>query len=529
MQFRWPKIAGLSVAAASAVVFAIGGHFAANALLDAQRTKQLHELVDVALRRSENAVDFGAATLAELARRETPTSCDAAALQAVRLIVYQRGAVKDIRIVRRDGSVLCSAYSETLEFDKGWVGRDEMLPARNDDALRVFRVEQFFGVALGLLKDIDETNSLVAILGISELYDIMPGGLRAGSEVVLQLASGQPIMRSPSRLEPSAETVTVEAVSGRYPLRTIVRVDRGIFRNWDNEPYGPIVALAAILGLVFGTLLGRLITRPESPVVELDRALAAREFRPYLQPVFNLESGAIVGCEALARWVRADGSVLLPSRFIGLAEASGRAEPLTWQILSATLHALQPLLKRDKSFKVSFNIVPHHMVTDGFVGQLRDIVAAAKVSPRQVALELTEREEFDDLSRAAAVVAELREFGFGVAIDDVGIGHSGLSYIQQLRASTLKIDKFFVDSICRDPAATAVVEMLVRLARELKMSVVAEGIEDRLQLAALVACGIEEGQGYVVSPPLPMGEFLAFLARQASASNPPHQRVVDAA
>jgi sensor c-di-GMP phosphodiesterase-like protein len=447
----------------------------------------------------------------------------------VRLVVYQRGAVKDIRIVSRDGSVLCSAYSETLEFDKGWIGRDEMLPAR-DAGLRIFRVDQFFGVALGVLKDIDKTNALVAILGINEsLYDIMPGALRTGSEVALELTSGQPIMRSPSRLEPSAETISVAAVSDRYPLRTIIRVDRGAFRSWDNEPYAPIVALAAILGLVFGTLLGRLIARPESPVVEFDRALAAREFRPYLQPVFNLESGAIVGCEALARWVRADGTVLPPSRFISLAEATGRIEPLTWQIVSATLHALQPLLKRDRHFKVSFNIVPHHIMADGFIGQLRDIVTAARVSPRQVTLELTEREEFENLSRAAAVVAELRAFGFGVAIDDVGIGHSGLSYIQQLRASALKVDKFFVDSICRDPAATAVVEMLVRLARELKMSVVAEGIENRQQLAALAACGIEEGQGYFVSPPLPMSDFLDFLGRRESPAALVHQRAVDAA
>ena len=527
MQFRWPNIAGLSVAAASAAVFAIGGHFAADALLDAQRSKQIHELVEVALRRSEAAVDFGAATLDELARRG-PASCDAAALQAVRLIVYQRGAVKDIRVVSRDGSVLCSAYSETLEFDKGWASRDEMLPAR-DDALRVFRVDQFFGVALGVLKDIDETTSLVAILGINEaLYDIMPTELRYGSEVLLQLGSGQTIMQSPTKLDPAAETDSVEAVSERYPLHTVIRVDRSVLGGWDREPYVPIVALAAILGLAFGTLLGRLIARPESPVAEFDRALAAHEFRPYLQPVFSLESGTVVGCEALARWVRADGSVLPPSRFISLAEATGRIEPLTWQIMSATLNALQPLLKRDKRFKVSFNIVPHHMVAAGFVGQLRDAVAAAKVSPRQVMLELTEREEFESLSRAAAVVAELRAFGFGVAIDDVGIGHSGLSYIQQLRASTLKVDKFFVDSICRDPAATAVVEMLVRLARELKMNVVAEGIEDRQQLAALMECGIEEGQGYVVSPPLPVSEFLDFLARQEDVAAP-SRRVVDAA
>ena len=116
-------------------------------------------------------------------------------------------------------------------------------------------------------------------------------------------------------------------------------------------------------------------------------------------------------------------------------------------------------------------------------------------------------------------MAELRDLGFSVAIDDVGIGHSGLSNIQELRANIIKIDKFFIDSIGRDPAATAVIEMLVRLARELKMSVVAEGIEERPQLAALIACGIEQGQGYLVSPPLPFAEFDELLQVRSSMAD----------
>ena len=192
---------------------------------------------------------------------------------------------------------------------------------------------------------------------------------------------------------------------------------------------------------------------------------------------------------------------------------------MTWQILSTALTELQPLLKRDKQFKVSFNIVPHHIIVPGFVEDLRRIVTAARVSPRQVVLELTEREEFEDLSRAATVVAELRDLGFRVALDDVGIGHSGLSHIQKLGPSILKIDKFFVDSICRDQAAKAVVEMLVRLAHELKMTVVAEGIENGKQLAALVASGVEEGQGYLVSPPLTVIDFVNFLDTHAPVSS----------
>ena len=532
MQLRWPSVASLAITVASVVIFVIAGHFAATALIDAQQSKQLRELGDVALRKSEIAVEYGTATLDELASRG-PISCDPAALQAVRLHVYQRGTVKDIRVISRDGLVMCSAYSETLEFDKGWASRTEMLIAR-DKSVRIFRVDQFFGVALGVMKDIDETRSLVAILGISDsLFDIMPNELRNHSEVLLELGEGQTIIHSPSstNMESASEIISVASVSERYPLRTVIRVEKSAISGWDHEPYLPILFSAAILGLVFGTLTGKALARPGGPLVEIDKALAAREFKPYLQPIFNLRTGAIVGCEALARWVRADGTVLSPSQFIQLVEASGRIEQLTWQILSATLNELRPQLSRDKHFKVSVNISPHHIVAADFIDELRRVVATARVSPRQVVLELTEREELEDLSRAAAVVAELQTFGFKIAIDDVGIGHSGLSHIQKLGANILKIDKFFINSICGDSSATAVVEMLVRLARELKMSIVAEGIEDRMQLAALVACGIDEGQGYVVSPPIPATDFIDFLDQYVRPTSDAYadQRAVDAA
>lgn len=511
---RWPGIAYIALLMTSVSVFLTGAHVAATALIETQRSRQIEEMTETALRRSEVAVDYGIATLDELIQRG-PMTCDPVSLQVVRLHVYQRGTVKDIRAVGQDGSVLCSAYSETLEFDRGWVARGDMLPAK-DDAVRLFRVDQFFGVALGILKDVDASASLVAILGINAyLYDVMPAELRDHSDVVLELRNGQTIAQYSSPMQQGAlqKTITFAKESDRYPLRTAIRVEAGAFNRWHQEPYLPIMGLALVLGIAFGLLLASAATRPPSPIAELDRALVAREFKAYLQPVFNMRSGAIVGCEALARWVQADGTVLPPSRFIPLAESSGRIVPLTWQIVSGALNDLQPLLKRDKNFKVSVNIVPHHLVTPGFVDRIREVVAQAKVSPRQVMLELTEREELEDVAKVASVVGVLRDFGFKVAIDDVGIGHNGLSHIQRLGANLIKIDKFFVDSIGRDATAVAIVEMLVRLARELKMNVVAEGVETDEQVAALLACEVEEGQGYLVSPPVAPADFLELVER----------------
>jgi sensor c-di-GMP phosphodiesterase-like protein len=275
-----------------------------------------------------------------------------------------------------------------------------------------------------------------------------------------------------------------------------------------------LVALG--LGVVFGMLLTRTTARLEGPIADIDRGLARREFKPFYQPTFDLNSGAIRGCEILARWIRSDGSIVPPMSFIPLAESSGRIEPMTWQLLDTALTELFPRLRADKQFKMSINVSPRHLLNDGFIETLRRIVIGARVSPRQVVLEITERTELPDLEKAAGVVKALREHGFRVAMDDVGVGHSGLSQMKGLGANTIKIDKFFIDSITQDGSAATIIQTLAGLARDLQMTVIAEGIETPEQVQALIKCGVEEGQGYLVSPPLPFAKFDEFLEIRAA-------------
>jgi c-di-GMP phosphodiesterase len=317
----------------------------------------------------------------------------------------------------------------------------------------------------------------------------------------------------------------VTRTSIRYPLHATIRVESSVLAKAYGSGYWPAMLAALGLGLAFGVLLTR-ARRIEGPVADLDRALARNEFKPFFQPIFHLATGEILGCEMLARWVRADGSIVPPMAFIPLAEQSGRIRAMTWQILAIALKEMNAQLRQNKEFKLSFNVVPSHLMSDGFVDRLRRIVAEAKVSARQIVLEITERDELQDLDKAAAIVRELRGLGFKVAIDDVGVGHSGLSHLKALGANVMKIDKFFVDTI-RDESTSRIVETLVHLARDLQMTVVAEGIETEPQMQSLRDCGVQEGQGYIVSPPLPYAKFAALIeARQARAVA---QNIVDAA
>ena len=522
MKLARPSLSSIATVIASVAVFAAGGHFAAKAIIEGQQQQRLQELTDIALRRSEVAVDFGAASVDEIARGGR-LDCEPSSLQIFRLHVYQRSAVKDVRLGNHEGGIICSAYSETLEFDKAWVSRSDMLPT-SDPTLRLFRVEQFGGDALGVLRDVDAKRTLVAIVSINSfLFDIMPAELRARSEVSLELNNHQQLAHFALEDIELADPIEITKTSSRYPLHATVRVERSALARAYGGGYWPAMLAALGLGLAFGMLLVR-ARRVEGPVADLDRALARGEFKPFFQPTFHLTTGEIVGCEMLARWIRQDGTIVPPMKFIPLAEQSGRIRAMTWQILGTALKDLNAHLRQNKEFKLSFNVVPSHLMSEGFVDALRKMVAESKISARQIVLEITERDELQDLAKAAETVKELRELGFKVAIDDVGVGHSGLSHLKALGANTMKIDKFFVDTI-KDESTSRIVETLVRLAKDLQMTVVAEGIETEQQMASLLACGVQEGQGYIVSPPLPCAKFMELMEiRQARAA---FQGIVD--
>jgi c-di-GMP phosphodiesterase len=504
-----------AVVLACTLAFAAVAYAGAERFVEARNRSALGEISETALRYVELAV-VSAGTVLEDVARTTPVDCGTVSLQGVRLRVYEHSVIKDVRTLTHDGAVRCAAYAETLEFDRDWPARPAMLPTR-DGSLRLFRVQQFTSDALGVFKDVDGTRALAAIVSIDPLQlDLLPAPLRTLGRVSLELANGETVAASDTYAPPAADAVSLARASAAYPIQIGVSVPRDALRAWNGVPLLPLLGGAGLLGAFFGLLLARLVGRPLDAAQSLDAALRARAFRPYYQPIFALADRRIVGCEMLMRWVLPDGRIVPPSAFIPLAESTGRIEAMTWQVLREALSELREAMAADPGFRLSFNVVPRHFMAPGFAADLARVVREAGVAPAQIVLELTERDAFDDAEAAGAVVRGLRADGFRVALDDVGVGHSGLSHIQSLRPDTLKVDKFFVDALGADATANVVIDMLVRLAAELGMSVVAEGVETEAQLAALRGCGVDRGQGYLVSPPVPLAAFRSLIAAPAT-------------
>ncbi len=176
-------------------------------------------------------------------------------------------------------------------------------------------------------------------------------------------------------------------------------------------------------------------------------------------------------------------------------------------------------------FKISFNLTALHFSQDATISDVREIFAGSPIALTQLVLEVTEREPLTNLAAARRVIAGLQELGVRIAIDDVGAGHGGLSYLLKLGVDIIKIDKLFVDAIGAERHSAAIIDSLVELARSMRIDIVAEGVENFEQVAYLRDHGVRLAQGYVFAPPLPGSSFLQLI----EAIDPPGGEVAEGA
>ena len=184
---------------------------------------------------------------------------------------------------------------------------------------------------------------------------------------------------------------------------------------------------------------------------------------------------------------------------------------MTRSIMRQASEDVGALLEHRPDMYVAFNIAPRHLTSDVLIDDIGSIFVGGPISTSQIVLEVTERYEIEDLAATRDLIAELQGLGCRVAIDDVGTGHNGLSYILKLGVDIIKIDKMFVDAIRTETHSQAIIDTLVDLARNLRMQIVAEGVEDFEQVVYLRDHGISPAQGFVFSPPLPGSAFIQLI------------------
>jgi diguanylate cyclase (GGDEF)-like protein/PAS domain S-box-containing protein len=234
---------------------------------------------------------------------------------------------------------------------------------------------------------------------------------------------------------------------------------------------------------------------------DLRSALARREFEVHYQPVVSLADGAVVSFEALLRWTHQEWGVISPDEFIPLAEENGLIVQIGTWVLGTALRQLAEWRAGGADLSVSVNISPRQLADEGVGATVATLLAEARVPASALCLEVTETAVLSEPIRAATRLAELRALGVRIAFDDFGTGYSSLRHLSQLPVDVIKLDRTFVSALNRPDAHRdrAILIAVTTAARELAISVIAEGVEDTEQLAELHRAGCGFAQGYLFS------------------------------
>lgn len=250
-----------------------------------------------------------------------------------------------------------------------------------------------------------------------------------------------------------------------------------------------------------------------SLLTDLRHALEHGELRLYLQPKIAVATGRVIAAEALVRWQHPTRGLVPPMQFIPFAEQTGFVRQLTlWMFEEAARH-WQGLQQPGQSTRIAINLSTRDLLDNAFPERLATVLQRHQVPTSGFCLEITESAIMDDPLRAETTLNRLAAQGFKLSIDDFGTGYSSLAYLKRLPVNELKIDKSFVMGMASDSNDEKIVRSTIDLAHNLGLSVVAEGVEDAAILTRLAALQCDEAQGYHMSKPVPLTDFVASCER----------------
>ncbi len=253
----------------------------------------------------------------------------------------------------------------------------------------------------------------------------------------------------------------------------------------------------------------------------LRHALAQDEFLLHYQPQVDLKTGRILGFEALLRWQNEELGMVMPGRFIPVAEESGLILPIgAWVLREACRQAREWQDRLGVRIPVAVNLSALQFRRGGLVETITGVLAETGLAPGLLELELTESMLLHDIDAVLAAMDRIRALGVNMSIDDFGTGYSSLSYLKRLPVNRLKIDQSFVRDMMADPDDASIVRAIVQMAHSLKLTVIAEGVEEVEQAQWLEREGCEQAQGYHFGRPMP-ADAVAELLRAVPAAIPP--------
>jgi sensor c-di-GMP phosphodiesterase-like protein len=508
LALRYSKSSSLKIAAAVLGVIAVGVPVLFfNAWVRNQGEDEAVVTAAWALGYAETRIGQTVTAVKELSANGVD-SCRPAQMEAMRRAVLLSGPFKELMLIGQNGQVACT--------DSGVLTRQHVIAslatADREIMLELVRIGDASERLLRIRKvGQADKPSIAAVVPASLLLpQVSMRGGRLNGAIRLIMPGGTVIAEAGAE-NPELEQHHARHRSQAYGLIVAASMpaggliaDQGGLRRIAMVVTG-LIAIVILLSAV------RRSRRSNGGTAELAKAILAEEFVPYYQPVVDIQTGKLLGAEVLVRWKRADGSFIEPAAFVALIESSGLSLDLTRSLMRRVRDEIGPALGKRPCVTVAFNVAPQHFDDAMIINDVGTIFDNSQIKLTQIVLELTERHRIENLTAMRRTIAALQGMGCKVAIDDVGTGHSGLSYILKLGVDIIKIDKVFVHALNSEGHSKTIIETLIDLAKNMRMEIIAEGVENFDQVTYLRERGIAAAQGYVFAPPLPASSFLQLL------------------
>ncbi len=241
---------------------------------------------------------------------------------------------------------------------------------------------------------------------------------------------------------------------------------------------------------------------------KLRTAIENNQLALFLQPIVDLQTGKIVKCEALARWKQEDGSYIPPDVFIPIAERTELIFPFGEWLVEEACNAIDKLTEANLDIRLAINISGRQVTDLVLLHQIQSSLKRRAIDPRHLSIELTESVFIDSLDTVSVLLNELRAMGITISIDDFGTGFSSLVYLKKLPIDELKIDRSFVSDLEANTDDQAIIQAILGLAKNLNISIIAEGVETQDQQRFLVDNACSYAQGYYFDKPMSIGDFV---------------------
>ncbi len=374
-------------------------------------------------------------------------------------------------------------------------------------------MDQYMAAVTGRLKPVLRPQDFFARIGRQEFGILLPdlrseGQAMLAANKLLGALQGPIILESTEILPQCALGISMFPANGN-DSQTLIRLAETACTVARSSP-DPYVIYSADLDQ--GERLQRTIE------AELRTALRENELMLYYQPQLSLKAGIVEGAEALLRWKNIRGDFVPPNVIVDVAERCGLMTEMTQWILNTALRHSAEMRAEGIDITLSVNLAAQDLVSPEFVEITDQSLRTWGVPPDRLVLEITEGSMISEVEKVHEVLTRLKAVGVDISIDDFGTGYSSLAYLKRLPLDELKIDQVFVKQMLKDRQDERIVRTIIDLAHNLQLRVVAEGVEDEATLLVLKKLHCDVAQGYCLSKPKPLQEFIQWIRERSQQS-----------